>query len=95
MASNETPLRVVEVDRSIMAQQDQNPWLPQAANHEAVLRCADVMTTLLNTGGMALTHLLRFIVLLPAMFCMAIAEVLVRFDQVIERNYDKLGVNRG
>jgi hypothetical protein len=90
MASHDAHLGVLPGEDS-----KPNPWLPQAANHDVVIRFADVLATMCNTGGVAVTHLLRFLILFPAMFLLLLAELLVRFDRQIEKNYSKMGVSRG
>jgi hypothetical protein len=65
-----------------------SPWIPQAANGEVVTRFADVVANGANHAGHALTNFLRFLILLPAIVTLLIAEGCVRLDQQLVK---KLG----
>jgi hypothetical protein len=77
----------------VLPGEDSKPslWVPQAANYDVILRFADVVTNGVNHSGLALTNFLRFIVLLPGMVALVIAEGSVRLDKFFAQ---KLGVQR-
>jgi hypothetical protein len=90
MASTDANLGVLQAENSAISQ---DPWITQAARPEVVERFCNVLETATNSAGIALTHAIRLLILLPAMSCLAIAELLIRLDAQVA--HTKLGVDRG
>jgi hypothetical protein len=89
MASNDANLGILPVESQ---QISPDPWLTQVIKPEVVERFLEVLATATNTSGVAITHAIRFTILLPAMCLLFTAEALFRLDGLIAKNYQKLGV---